>query len=229
MRENLVNRTGAISAVLGVSLLFIGTFLHPMGADPNAPAAAFAEYATDHHWVTSHLLQLLGVTAMVVTLLLFVGHLHAAGHRHFPRVAAAGAIASLTLAAALQAVDGVALKAMVDAWAAAPQEQKEALFQATYAVRQIEIGLACMFSLAMGFTAMVFGVGLLVSRSDAPGFALLAIVGGMPTASAGVVMAYSGFSELAMLINMPANLLLLAWMLWLGVKLWRAPVASTVS
>lgn len=229
MQANLVNKAGSLSAVIGVILLFFGTFLHPMEADPNAPAAAFAEYAADHHWVASHLLQLVGVTAMVVALLLFAGHLQAAGHRHFPRVAAAGAIASLTLAAALQAVDGVALKAMVDTWSAAPAEQKNSLFQATYAVRQIEIGLASMFCLAMGFTATVLGVGLLVSRGTSRGFALLAIAGGIPTAGAGVVMAYGGFSELAMLINMPANLLLLAWMLWLGVKLWRAPVAGTLS
>ena len=34
----------------------------------------------------------------------------------------------------------------------------------------------------------------------------LAIVGGVLTAVGGVVMAYTGFSDLAMAINMPANL-----------------------
>ncbi|HSC84245.1 MAG TPA: hypothetical protein VLC30_11565 [Pseudomonas sp.] len=229
MRTNLTNRMGASSAVLGVALLFIGTLLHPMEADPNVPAAAFAEYAADHHWVTSHLLQLAGVTAMVLALLLFAGRLQAAGHAYFPRVASTGAVASLALAAALQAVDGVALKAMVNAWAAAPEAQKEALFYASYAVRQIEVGLACMFCLAMGFTAGAFGAGLLLSRRGSPWFALLALAGGIPTACAGVVMAYSGFSALAMAINMPANLLLLVWMLWLAAGMWRASVPGAVS
>ena len=48
---------------------------------------------------------------------------------------------------ALKAVDGVALKVMVDAWAVAPAAQKEAAFYAAFAVRQVEIGLASVLSL----------------------------------------------------------------------------------
>jgi hypothetical protein len=38
---------------------------------------------------------------------------------------------------------------------------------------------------------------------------------------AGVLIAYTGFSELAMVINMPASFLLLVWMLTVGVFMWR--------
>jgi len=48
-------------AIAGSVLLFIGTYLHPMSADPNQAAAAFAEYAADPLWVASHLTQLAGV------------------------------------------------------------------------------------------------------------------------------------------------------------------------
>jgi len=44
--------------------------MHPMGADPNIPLAAFTEYAADHHWVASHLMQLFGVILMVAALVL---------------------------------------------------------------------------------------------------------------------------------------------------------------
>jgi len=137
------------------------------------------------------------------------------------RIAAAGAIASLTLAAALQAVDGIALKAMVDAWAVAPASQKQGVFHAAFAVRQIEIGLASMLSLSLGLTATLSGGALFGDDRYPKWFAVLAIAGGVPTMVAGVVMAYTGFSGLAMAINMPANLLLLLWMLALGVLLWR--------
>jgi hypothetical protein len=40
---------------------------------------------------------------------------------------------------------------------------------------------------------------------------------------ASIVMAYTGFSEMAMLINMPSSLLLLAWMVLVGIYLWRNP------
>jgi hypothetical protein len=55
----------------------------------------------------------------------------------------------------------------------------------------------------------------------------LAMIGGMPTTVAGVVIAYTGFSELAMLINMPANFILLIWMLALGVLMWRRGGVAT--
>jgi len=50
-----------------------------------------------------------------------------------------------------------------------------------------------------------------------------AIAGGVPTAIAGVVMAYTGFSDLAMNINLPANSLVLCWMIALGVYVLSEP------
>ena len=38
---------------------------------------------------------------------------------------------------------------------------------------------------------------------------------------AGVLIAYTGFSGLAMAINMPTTFLLLVWMLAVGVFMWR--------
>ena len=49
----------------GALLLFAGTYLHPMSADPNVPLAAFMEYAADQHWVSSHLMQFSGIALMV--------------------------------------------------------------------------------------------------------------------------------------------------------------------
>jgi hypothetical protein len=111
-------------AIAGSVLLFVGTYLHPMEADPNEAIAAFAEYATAHLWVASHMTQLLGVALMVAALLFLSQQLESVSGTGWSRVAAGGAIASLAVAAALKAVDGIALKVMVDAWAAAPPAQK---------------------------------------------------------------------------------------------------------
>jgi hypothetical protein len=222
---------GAACAIAGAGLLFFGTFLHPMHADPNDSVAAFAEYAADRLWIASHLMQLAGVASMVVALLLLAQQLELRRRSDVTRIAAAGAIASLALAAALQAVDGIALKTMVDAWAEAPAPQKESAFRAAFAVRQIEVGLASMFCLSIGMTAAVFGVALLSDGFYPKWFSGLAIVGGLPTAAAGIVIAYTGFSRLAMAINMPANFLLLLWMLVLGWFMWakeRSPDQSEV-
>src|SRR5207249_1064005 len=69
------SRIGATCAITGSVLLFVGTYLHPMGADPNQAVAAFTEYAADNLWVASHLTQLAGVALMVAALLLLAHQL----------------------------------------------------------------------------------------------------------------------------------------------------------
>ena len=219
-------KIGAICAIGGSVVLFVGTYLHPMQADPNEVVAAFTEYAADRFWIISHLMQLLGVALMVAALLVLTKQLETASDAAWPRVAAGGAIASLAVATALQAVDGIALKVLVNNWAAAPASQKEIAFQTALAVRQVEIGLASTLSLLFGFTVTVCGIALLGDRKYPKWVAGVAILGGVPTAIAGVVIAYTGFSGLAMAINMPASFLLLLWMLIVGVLMWRRAMRS---
>jgi hypothetical protein len=223
------SRVGATCAVAGSVALFVGTYLHPSTADPNDAVAAFTEYAADHHWIASHLLQLAGVALIVAALLLLARQLESARGTAWARIAAAGAIASLAVAAALQAVDGIALKAMVDAWAVAPASQREAAFHAAFAVRQVEIGFASMLGLLLGVTATLYGVALIVDRAYPSWAGALAIVGGLPVAMAGIVIAYTGFSGLAMAINMPASSVLLVWMVALGMLMWRREHSGRVS
>jgi hypothetical protein len=164
MHNKSENRIIAIAAIAGALLLFAGTYLHPMAADPNDPLAAFTEYATDHNWIATHLMQLFGITLLVVALIL-VGRLLTTGPAQaLATVGMVTAAASLAVAGALQAVDGVALKAMVNAWAAATEAEKEGLFRAAFAVRQIEVGLASMTSLPFGLTTFLFGIALLIDQ-----------------------------------------------------------------
>ena len=215
-------KTGALCAWLGVLMLFTGTMLHPMSADPNQAVAAFSEYAADHHWVGSHLLQLAGVGGIMVALLALAQHLSARGQRLLVHTAVAGAVTSLALAAALQAIDGIALHRMVHVWADAPVSQKPAWFTATFAVRQVEIGFASLFCMALGITAALFGLAQYRHVATPRWLGLLAIVSGVITSYAGWLMAHQGFSDRVMMINMPANLLLIVWMLVSGWQLWWA-------
>jgi hypothetical protein len=59
MVSRLATRMGAVCAIAGSMSLTIGTYLHPMGADPNQAVAAFTEYAANRLWVASHLTQLI--------------------------------------------------------------------------------------------------------------------------------------------------------------------------
>jgi len=219
MQHDRTVTAAGMAATVGAILLTIGTWLHPMGADPNDARAAFTEYAADPLWILSHLIQLAGIALMVVSLLLISPVLEAGPAAAWSRVAKAGAVAGLALAAALQAVDGIALKKMVDAWSAAPESAKSELFYATLAVRQVEIGLASMLSLVLGLAVTLYGIALFVDSRFGKGLGAMAIAGGLATAAAGVVMAYTGFSDATMILNMPANVLLLLWMLALGRRL----------
>ena len=214
-------RLAATCAIVGSGLLFAGTYLHPLKADPNEAVAAFTEYAADRLWVASHLLQLVGFGLAVAALLVLAQALESAGGTGCSRVAAGGAIVSLAVAAVLQAVDGIALKVAVDAWAAAPAAQKDVAFHTAFAIRQVEIGLASVLSLLFGVTATLYGVALVLEDTYPKWLGGLAIVGGVPTTVGGLVIAYTGFSRLAMSIHMLATSLLLLWMLMLGVFMWR--------
>jgi hypothetical protein len=220
MVSRSVSRIGAICAIGGGLLLFLGTALHPMEADPSDAVAAFTEYAADRWWVASHLTQLAGIILMDAALLILAQQIEAARGKAWSYLTAGSAVAGLAVAAALQAVDGIALKAMVNAWAAAPPAQKEMAFHAALAVRQIEIGLASMLCLLFGLTACLHGVALFAIATYPRLLSGLAVISGALMIIAGVVMAYTGFSETTMAINMPANLLLLVWMFSIGVMMW---------
>jgi hypothetical protein len=223
------DRIGAISAISGAVLLAFGTYLHPLQADPNDASRAFAEYAADHLWVASHLTQFLGVVLMVGALVLLSRSMANGPAAHWAHLGIAGAIASLAMTSALQAVDGVALKVMVDTWAGAPENEKSMLFQGAFAVRQIEIGLASLMTLLFGVTVMIYGIALVVDRSFPTWLGVLGIAGGVPLLVAGTVMAHTGFSEVAMAVSMPSSILLLAWIISVGIFMWPCPPIAGAS
>ena len=215
-------RVGAATAILGPAILLVSTLLHPSNADPNDPIAAFTEYAADRLWVASHLGQFLGA-ALIGMALLALGRTLIKEPRAevWITIGAAGAVATVTVVAALQAVDGVALKVMVDRWAASATEQKEAVFGVTYGVRQIEIGLASLVSLLFGLTVSSYGLALLASTTYPRWLGAFALLGSVGTFAAGVIQAHQGFSAVAMEVGIPSNAALLLWLLIVGVQMWR--------
>jgi hypothetical protein len=221
MQEKNIYKYGAVAGVLGTMGLFIGTFLHPAHADPNDPIAAFTEYAAHDPWVNVHLIQLLGVGLMVLAVVLFSKMIENNRAGILTQLGNTAAAASLALAAVLQAVDGVALKVMVDRWASSAGPEKDMLFYAALGVRQIEVGTASMFCILMGCTVILYGLAQKVDGRFSNLLVWIALVGGLGTAVAGLVMAQTGFSNAAMLINMPANILLLIWMIFTAIWMWK--------
>jgi len=216
-----LQRAGAVSAIAGAVVLLVATLLHPMSADPADPAAAFAEYAAARAWVASHLGQFLGVGLMFVGLYALRASLAGGPADWLAGLALAFALAALGTAAVLQAVDGVALKLTVDRWAAAAAPQRQSAFDAAFAVRQIEIGVASSLGLLFGVSALLFGMAIIGSGIYPIWLGGLAVVAGAGTAAGGTLTAFAGFSPLAMNVAMPSNLLMLVWIAVTGAVMWR--------
>jgi hypothetical protein len=137
----------------------------------------------------------------------------------------AGAIASMAMFSALQAVDGVALKVMVDRWSAAAEPEKAMVFQVAFGVRQIEIGLASISSLLFGLTMLLYGIAILGDRQFPKWLGAIAVLGSTLNMAGGIVYAYSGFSNLGMWLTMPGSLLFMVWLIALGIREWQQSVS----
>jgi hypothetical protein len=111
-------RVSAVLLVGGAGLAVAATLLHPHDEPPNAHSAAFAEYAHSTDWVWVHDLQLLAAALVVAGFLLLGRALQRVGAApSLVRLGDAAATATAALIAVNMAVDGIALKNSVDAWA----------------------------------------------------------------------------------------------------------------
>lgn len=217
----------AALALLGSALLTVGTVLHPAHADLGSPAAAFAEYADVSRgmWVAAHLLQLGGVAGMVLVVVVLAPVVGGTPGSARARVATVLGTAGLATAAVLQAVDGVALKAVVDLWAGAGEDRSQ-LFAAALAVRQVEIGLDALFALLLAAAFLAFGMGLLTAPNGSRGLGAFAVVAAGAAAVNGIALAMSGFSAATMLATTVSGALALVWMLSAAVWSWRRAVTQ---
>jgi hypothetical protein len=120
-------RLSAVLLVVGFIFYVTVGLLHPGGPANNHPAV-FAVYASSASWTAVHLGQFVGMAVIIAGLLVlyFALDIRAGGAAWVARLGTVSAAVALGLYAVLQAVDGVALKQVVDAWASAPEAEKAA-------------------------------------------------------------------------------------------------------
>ena len=133
-------RTPASLISGGVLLSLVAGLFHPDRAPANDHAAAFAEYAHSGAWIAVHLGQFVGMMVIVAGLLALFLVLNGQPGRSVwaGPFGAAAAVLALGLYGVLQAVDGVALKHAVDAWATAPEAERAARFASAETIRWLE-------------------------------------------------------------------------------------------
>ena len=188
------SRTGRLSAVLlvtGAVLAVVGGILHPHDEPPNSHEAVFAEYAHSADWVWVHDLQFLSAALVVAGLLTAGRALQRVGvPRSLVRVGDAAAAATVALIAVNMAVDGVALKRAVDAWATAEPADRPSRFAAAEAVRWLEWGVNSFFAILLGITLLAIAAGLLRQAHLGTRVRLAGVTGAL----AGVLLVLNGLT-----------------------------------
>lgn len=216
-------RLGATAGLVGVVLQVVMDRLHPHRIDPNDSAGVFREYAGSHDWTWVHIGQFAG------TLLIIFGFIALA--RSLSRQAGVagalgvvGAVAAVLVAAVFtvqMAVDGVALKAAIDAWmGAAPADQSSA-FQVAESVRWTEKGLGGFFQMVQGITLFTLGLSIALGGRFPRWLGVVGALAGAVTMVGGTVTAHTGFSSTAGLILTPGTLLLAVFAIGTFIVMWR--------
>jgi hypothetical protein len=217
-------RLPATLLLAGQLLYIVVTLLHT-GGDANDHHDVFAEYADSGTWTVVHLGQFAGMAIFLAGLLALFSALDGPA-RVTARFGAAAATAALALYGALQAVDGVALKQAVTAWASAPDAEKAARFASAEAIRWLEWGMRSYQNFALGLALLLFAAAVARAARIPRPIAPLMALAGLTYLVQGWVVGSDGFSHTESLAIVAAYALDLAWMIWLAVAAWRKPAPS---
>jgi hypothetical protein len=133
------------------------------------------------------------------------------------RFGAALATATLVLYGVLQAVDGIALKQAVNAWASAPDAEKAARFASAETVRWLEWGMRSYQNFALGLALLLFAAAVARTAWVPRPIAYLMGLSGLTYLAQGWVAGSQGFSPTQSVAIVLAWVLSLAWMIWLVV------------
>ncbi|MEU8264720.1 hypothetical protein AB0C02_29385 [Micromonospora sp. NPDC048999] len=214
---------------LSTALLLVGQLLYILvtqfhtDGDANNHPAVFAGYAGSGIWTLVHLGQFAGMAIFLAGLLalFFALDLQTEAARWAGRFGAASAVAALALYGALQAVDGVALKQAVNAWAGAPDAEKAARFASAEAIRWLEWGVRSYHNFALGIALLLFAAALVWTAWTPRPIAHLMGLSGLAYLAQGWVVGSVGFSQAETIAIVLAFVLDVAWMSWLVVVAWR--------
>lgn len=224
MGERTLLRLAGTLILAGTILVAALTALHPSREDPNDHAAVFAEYARADGWEAVHFGQFGAGLVLISGLIVLSRALRPSDGASsvLADLGLAGAIATAAAVAALQAIDGVALKQAVDAWTNAPASEKAGAFRDAEIVRWTEWGANSFFRLLQGATIFVFGVLIARTRAFPAWLGWLAGVAGLGYITLGIIVGYEGFSDTALhVVGTPTDVLFFVVALGIAVVAWR--------
>lgn len=210
--------------VAGLVLSVVAELFHPSRQPANDHPAVVTEYAASTGWLWVHYAQFTAAAIIVAGFLVLTRALGAAfGDSALQRLTAGAAAATAALIAVNMAVDGVALKNAVDAWAAAPEQERAARFAAAEVVRWLEWGANSFFQILLGSTLVLSGVAISRTALARRWLGWVAVAAGVCLIAGGVLVGHSGFT------GSPTNLIAYALFLVAAVGLLITGLRSRAS
>lgn len=222
-------RLSATLVVIGELLFAIVTLFHADGPANNHPVV-FAEYASSASWIAVHFGQFVFMALLLLGLfvLFFALNVRSGALMWVGRFAAVSIVVALALYGALQAVDGVALKHAVDAWASAPAADKATRFASAETIRWLEWGMNS-YQIFMFAVALILLATVIVGTAKVPrAIGYLMGLAAIPMLVQSWVVATEGFAInwLAGSLSVAGLPLMLAWSIWLLIVAWRMKEAD---
>ena len=220
--DEITSKIGAVLLPLGVVLFVVSTAVfHPSAEHPMDNPAVFMEYAEDAGWIATHFAQwfasLFLMGGLIPVYFTIASRMEAGAA--IARFALGGALLTAAAFTMLQAVDGIALKWAVDAWAVAPPGERSAAFSAALSVRWTEYALQSYSNLLLGLTLILFALATWMSTAYPRWLAAIGGASGVAWIVHACMVPYVGlFDSLPRLI---AIVLLAAWTFAMAVPMWR--------
>jgi hypothetical protein len=222
MVDRTLLRLSAILLLIGEVVYLVAEQFHPEGGV--TAKDVFISYANASLWTLIHVAQFVGSTLVIFGLLaLFLALSVSAGLRGMAnRCAAALAVAALALNGALYAVDGVALKQVINAWLSAPTSAQSSSFMVVEGIRGVEWGLRSYVDFTTGLSLVLFGVVIASTRRIPRAIGYLIGLSGLVYIAQGYGYG-TGYTAISNFVTwMPNSLnyqfLIVVWAIWLLVS-----------
>jgi len=203
-------------------LAYVGVTQMHAGGDANDHHHIFEHYAENGIWGLVHVGQFVAVALLVAGLWALRYAMEGRSRRvdELLRLGAGAGLAALALYGALQAVDGVALKQAVIAWANASDAEQAARFASAESIRWLEWGMRSYHDFALGLSLLLFGVGVVWGTSVPRAIGWLMGLSAIAYFAQGWVAGTDGFTAAQSIGIVAGWALCITWMTWLAIHAW---------
>lgn len=179
MKDRSLIRLGAGLGFTGALIAVVANLLHPRttGSDETARFELIADSGV---WDIVHYLVGVAVLFVLAGYVALARYVEDTPGSPWARLGLAGGIAAAAVGLLVAAIDGYALKAVVDRWAEAGRPAEGATLEAVHAVEAVSTGLFNVFNgTVVGAIPVLGGIAVMRSRRFVGWIGVLAIVGGV--------------------------------------------------